>query len=198
MQEAVGYTELNDALRRCGASWDAAQAHGLLCSRLALRGDAAGAEWLGLVLDNSEPAGITRGECEALLEAVFVHTQRQLVERQSQFAPLLPDDSGSAVIRTEALAHWCEGYLHGLVSGQHGKQLRARLADEPIADIVRDMLEITRATVEGDAADEGEEAAYTELVEYIRVATQLAYEELAEFRPPAGTNASGGLSNRLH
>ena len=44
------------------------------------------------------------------------------------------------------------------------------------------MLEITRATVEDDSDDASNEEAYVELVEYLRVAAQLTYEELAEFR----------------
>ena len=45
MGTEVDYDNLNDALRRCGASWDAAQAHGLLSSRLAVGGSDAGIGW---------------------------------------------------------------------------------------------------------------------------------------------------------
>ena len=83
------------------------------------------------------------------------------------------------------MAHWCEGFLHGLVSEKHSDALKERLAAEPLADIVRDLLQITRAATDEEADEEGEESAYAELVEYLRVATQLAYEELAEFREPA-------------
>jgi uncharacterized protein YgfB (UPF0149 family) len=44
------------------------------------------------------------------------------------------------------------------------------------------MLEMTRATADDDIDDEDSEQAYVELVEYIRVAAQLAFEELAGFR----------------
>ena len=37
---------------------------------------------------------------------------------------------------------------------------------------------------EDEEEDEEEENAYAELVEYLRVATQLIYEELADFRTP--------------
>jgi len=81
------------------------------------------------------------------------------------------------------MAHWCEGFLHGLVSTQHSDPLKARLAEEPLADIIKDMLQITRATA-GEDDDEDVDSAYAELVEYLRVAAQLTYEELAEFRQP--------------
>ena len=46
------------------------------------------------------------------------------------------------------MGHWCEGFLHGLVSADHGDALRARLAEDPLADIIKDMLQITRAAVD--------------------------------------------------
>ena len=79
--------------------------------------------------------------------------------------------------------------MHGLVAGKHGDDLRERLKAEPLSDIIRDLLQITRAAVDEDCDEESDEAAYTELVEYVRVAAQLAYEELADLRRPAGEPA---------
>ena len=71
-----------------------------------------------------------------------------------------------------------------------------RLASEPLADIIKDLVEISRATA-GDDDDEGSESAFAELVEYLRVAAQLAYEELAEFRGPT-SRPSQAESGSLH
>jgi uncharacterized protein YgfB (UPF0149 family) len=74
------------------------------------------------------------------------------------------------------------------VSGSPDVGLKKRLADEPLSDIIKDMLQITRATVDEDTEEETNEAAYADLVEYLRVAAQLTFEELAEFRSaPDGT-----------
>ena len=182
VEQSVNHDELDAALKRCGASWDAGQAHGLLCSRLAVLGADAGTGWLDQVLAGSDPDDVLRRECEILLDALYAYTHRQLSQRQSEFQPLLPDDSDSTIIRAEAIAHWCEGFLHGLVSGSPDVGLKKRLADEPLSDIIKDMLQITRATVDEDTEEETNEAAYADLVEYLRVAVQLTYEELAEFR----------------
>lgn len=175
------YEELDAVLRRCGATWNASQAHGFLCSRIAVRGTAARSGWLDQLLAGTDK-DVLRGDCAPSLEAMFEMTWRQLAERQSEFLPLLPDDRRPATERADALAHWCEGFLHGLVSGPHPESLRTQLATEPLSDIIKDMLEITRATAEEDADEESNEEAYVELVEYIRVAAQLAFEELAGFR----------------
>jgi uncharacterized protein len=188
MHQSVEHDELDDALRRCGAAWNAAQAHGFLSSRLAVQGQAAAATWFERVLEDSDPQSAACRECRQMLEDLFGASYSQLAERQSAFEPLLPDDAASAEARAEALAHWCEGFLHGLVSGPHPDDLKARLAREPLSEIIKDTLEITRATAQQeDVDDSGEttERAWAELVEYLRVAAQLTYEELAAFRPPA-------------
>ena len=190
MNSDVDYDTLNDALHRCGATWDAAQAHGLLSSRLAVASAAAGPDWLQQVLEGTNESDALRTECAGLLNALYQGTHRQLSERLSEFAPLLPDDSDSAPSRAAALGHWCEGFLHGLVSIDHGEALKQRLAKEPLADIIRDMLQLTRAAVEDDSDEEANEAAYAEIVEYVRVAAQLTYEELAEFRGQASAMPS--------
>jgi uncharacterized protein YgfB (UPF0149 family) len=182
VNQSVNHDELDAALKRCGSSCDAGQAHGLLCSRLAVLGADAGTGWLDQVLEGSDPDNALRRECEILLDALYAYTHRQLSQRQSEFQPLLPDDSDSTIIRAEAIAHWCEGFLHGLVSGSPDVGLKKRLAGEPLSDIIKDMLQITRATVDEDTEEETNEAAYADLVEYLRVAVQLTYEELAEFR----------------
>jgi len=178
----IEYDHLDSALRRCGATWDAAQAHGLLSARLAIAGVDCGFGWLTQVLEGTDESNALRSECEAMLRNVFESTSRQLAERQSEFSPLLPGDTTSTVLRTAALAHWCEAFLHGLVSGGHDDDLKARLAAEPLAEIIKDLLQITRAgSVEEDDAA-ADEAAYAEIVEYLRVAAQLTYEELADIR----------------
>lgn len=182
MQEKVDYDALEDALKRCGASWDAAQTHGLLTGRLAVAGVPAGPEWLQHVLEGTDQNSALTLECQKMLDTVYQSTFWHLSERLSEFMPLLPDDDSDARTRTVAMAHWCEGFLHGLVSARHGDAVRDRLAAEPLSDIIRDMLEITRAEVDEETDDESNEAAYAELVEYLRVAAQLAYEELSDLR----------------
>ena len=134
------------------------------------------------------------------LERVSSETYRQLSGRQSEFEPLLPDDSESAAIITEALAEWCEGFLHGLVSNVQDEMLKSKLASEPLSDIIKDMLEMTRATADEDEDDDDDEIdeALTELVEYLRVAAQLVYEELAELRHQNTSDEMNPESDTVH
>ena len=181
----IDHNELDAALRRCGSTWNAGQTHGLLCSRLALAGAEGASRWLAQVLADTDPENTLRTECQAMLEALCTSTWQQLSERQSDFMLLLPDDDDSAQVRTQAMGQWCEGFLHGLVSEAHGDELRERLASDPLSDIIKDLLEITRASVGEEADEQATDNAFAELVEYLRVAAQLTYEELAEFREPS-------------
>lgn len=181
----IDHNELDAALRRCGSTWNAGQTHGLLCSQLALAGADGASRWLAKVLQDTDPESNVRSECEAMLEALCATTWQQLAERQSEFMLLLPNDDDPAQVRAEAMAQWCEGFLHGLVSETHGDELRQRLASDPLSDIIKDMIEISRATAGDEDSVEGYDKAFIELVEYLRVATQLTYEELADIRGPA-------------
>ncbi|MDH4073194.1 MAG: UPF0149 family protein [Gammaproteobacteria bacterium] len=178
----IDHDELDAALKRCGSNWHAGQVHGLLCGRLVVAGADGATRWFEQVLEDTDPKNALRGECEAMLDTLCTTTWRQLVERLSEFELLLPDDTESAATRTASMAQWCEGFLHGLVSERHGVALKERLAADPLADIIRDIAQITRATAGDAEEDDDDESAYAELVEYLRVAAQLAYEELSEFR----------------
>lgn len=185
MDPKPDYVALENALRRCGANWTAAQCHGLLTGRLASAGRASKPEWISQVLDDLDTGSPSYVQCRTLLDSTFESTDRQLAERLSAFEPLLPDDDADADVRATALAHWCEGFLHGLVSAKDNDEVRQRLAAEPLDDIIKDLLQMTRATVGEDVDDEDAERAYAELVEYLRVAAQLAYEELTDVRGAA-------------
>lgn len=185
MTREPDFDQVEESLRRCGASWGAAQAHGLLTSQLVVTGTSGMAGCLLQLLEGCEPNNALRKECENILVNLYEVTYRQLTERLSAFELLLPDEAVGIADRAAALAAWSEGFLHGLVSGPHmagphSGALKQTLAAEPLAEIIRDMLEITRAASTDD--DSVEEESCTELVEYLRVAAQLAYEELAGFR----------------
>lgn len=185
MSVAIEYQELDASLQQCGSTWNAGQTHGMLCSQLAVLGAAGGSCWLELVLGDADRAAAPSVECAAMLDRLCTSTHRQLAERMSEFAPLLPEEGTPIAARTEALGQWCEGFLHGLVSTARDDALKDRLAAEPLGEIIRDLLQITRATA-GEETEAGvEDEAYEEIFEYIRVVAQLVYEELADHRNSA-------------
>jgi len=189
VEQKVEHDFLEDALQRCGASWDAAQTHGLLTGRLATTGVPAGPDWLLQVMEGTDERNAASSECRKHLDSLYQSTYWQLSERMSEFEPLLPADTTDVTVRVAALAHWCEGFLHGLVSEKHADTLKTRLAGEPLADIIKDMLQITRAGPDHEGDAEENNAAYADLVEYLRIAAQLSFEELVDLRKNESNNA---------
>jgi uncharacterized protein len=93
----------------------------------------------------------------------------------------LSDESAAMLERvfTATATLWCTGFLYGLGTGSIS-DLEALGGD--VGEIVRDFTEISRATGDDAEADESNEQAYAELVEFIRVAAQVVFEELLPLR----------------
>jgi uncharacterized protein YgfB (UPF0149 family) len=117
-----------------------------------------------------------------LLEALAARTWKSLDEGDMGFSPLLPTDETSLESRADSLALWCQGFVYGLgVAGtQDGDNPIFR--DGVTGDIVRDFSEIARAAFAAEETESEGEAAYMELMEYVRVSVQLVFEELHQLR----------------
>lgn len=187
--ETPSFEDIDGALRRAGASTDAAEAHGSLCGLVCGLGNGGQTTWLADTLDDAEAGEAVTGQARALLEALAAGTQAALEGTGMTFQPLLPDDAGPLVERVECLAQWCQGFNHGLFVAARMGDGEAELRSGNTAEIVRDFGELAQVAVGDEEADADGEAAYAELVEYVRVSVQLVYEEFGEVRqraPAAG------------
>jgi uncharacterized protein len=172
----IRFQDFEDVLAAAGSLADAAEAHGSLCGALCSMAPYRMQDWVNEILPDG---AALPAESAAMIERVFAATAASFGEQGMEFQPLLPDDDQPLNGRAHALALWCTGFLYGLGTGQIS-DLDALNGD--VGEIVRDFTEISRAT--GDDADEDEsnEQAYAELVEFIRVAAQVVFEELLPLR----------------
>jgi len=174
---AATYTEIQRLLSEQRALTDAAEAHGTLagglCAAVGYRFD----DWLQEIL----PDGSVDALSSAFLRQLYLETAGALEGPEMQFELLLPEDAEPIDSRTAALGQWCQGFLYGLGTG--AIQDASALPGE-IGEIVRDMTEITHAGVDEEQAEETNESAYAELVEFVRVGVQLVFEELGPLRDP--------------
>jgi len=177
------YTRIQQLLAHAHSLADAAEAHGTLAGCLCAASGYRFEDWLKEIL----PDGGGRGPALAPLRELFDFTAASLVQPDMEFTPLLPDDEAPLAERTEALAQWCQGFLYGLGAGAIPDA--SELPGE-VGEIVRDFIEISRAGSDGEPADEADESAYVELVEFVRVGVQLLFEELASARRPAAPSAA--------
>ncbi|MEO6081179.1 MAG: UPF0149 family protein [Steroidobacteraceae bacterium] len=171
------FNELQGALQQSHALTDAAEAHGTLVGSLCATGCSLD-EWLAEIL----PEGQAANAAAASLRAVFDATNGALGDNEMSFQPLLPLDEEPIADRTRALGEWCQGFLYGLGVGVAVPDV-SRLQGEA-AEVLRDMTEITHVDVDPEDSEESNEAAYAELVEFVRVGVQLLYEQLRPLRDP--------------
>ncbi|KAB7628208.1 UPF0149 family protein [Alkalilimnicola sp. S0819] len=174
MSAGMDYDQVQQALQGVGAAVDAAESQGLLSGMVAAPDKVEPAPWVAQVLAETEPRGETAKACLAALGALYEHTLAGMEDKSLGFQLLLPDDQETLPRRAEALGRWCEGFLVGL--GISGLKSEAELPRE-VREILQDFSQITRVELEPDAEEDNEEA-YAELVEYVRVASLLVLEHL--------------------
>jgi uncharacterized protein len=165
------YTQLSQDLEKTQLKLHPSQVHGLLTG-IICGNPAATTAWKELVLGKEDNAAV-----HATLQALYDSTAKELNEFLFQFQLLLLTDEQPLPARAESLTLWCQGFLTGL-----------KVTDVPIegrdpsevTEAIDDMIEIAKMDYEEVVASEEDEAAYVELVEYVRMAVVLIYQQLRE------------------
>lgn len=171
------FDQLQSALVQSRALTDAAEAHGTLVGALCAS-QCSLVDWLAEIL----PEGRADSAAADSLRAVFDSTSGALLDGTLAFTPLLPTDDAPIGDRTLALGEWCQGFLYGLGTGVAVPDAAQLPGDA--AEVLRDMTEITHVDVDPEDGTESNEAAYAELVEFVRVGVQLLYHQLQPMREP--------------
>jgi uncharacterized protein YgfB (UPF0149 family) len=184
---------VDQVLRSVGALGEPAEIHGDLCGLLCLLGDDARPGWLTQVLadasDQAPADALQRAADE--LASLAEHTFDSLEAGEMSFALLLPADMKALQIRAASLGFWCQGFLHGLGTGGGSGPRNQALEEGVTQDIIRDFSEISRAAFTEDETEDEAEAAYLEVVEFVRVSVQLVFEELHLIR----SRSAGGTTH---
>jgi hypothetical protein len=176
--QAADYEQIQQVLTQAHSLTDAAEAHGTLtgclCSAVAYRFE----DWMLEIL----PEGAAGSSSNEVLLELFQNTSVALGEAQMQFAPLLPQDEDPIDARAAALGAWCQGFLYGLGTSSLAD---VSLLPGDVAEVVRDLTEITHVAADSGESLESNEGAYAELVEFVRAGVQLLFDELEPLRREA-------------
>nr|WP_295435388.1 UPF0149 family protein [uncultured Thiodictyon sp.] len=156
------------------------EAHGMLCGLICGGSAAPESAWLNLLLPVPplNPDGDATQDQEVQpARAVLGSLARRTLERIAgpglDFPLLLPDDSHALAERATALYDWVRGFLFSI--GVLG--LAERDLSDQAREVLRDFADITRLDLNQLQEDEENEAALTELTEFVWVAAMLIYEE---------------------
>ncbi len=161
--ELPNWQEVEHKLSEFAAPTGAAECHGILCGLLCAPSDEPATLWLREALGRS-PEEAPPPPFDALFRA----TLHGLDDADLGFEVLLPDDdTGSVSERTAALAEWCTGLIYGLGVGG----LEQASLDADAKEFLADVGEIARADPAVAQAEEADEEALAEIVEYLRIGT---------------------------
>ena len=175
MSERPDFDVLQQSLKKIDAEMLAAESHGSLCGICCAGGKPDLQNWLEQVFDELDLNNMLIKEASQLLVGLFNNTQQELNDSEADFQMFLPDDESSLAERTEALAQWCHGFSYGLATG--GLKADTKLPEDT-AELIRDLLEISRAGHDVSSEDEADEESYMQLYEYVRMGVLLINEEL--------------------
>ncbi|MEN7343775.1 MAG: UPF0149 family protein [Pseudomonadota bacterium] len=180
---------MEQLLSQFSVETDAPEADGRLSGLAAMLSMDAVEVWLGELIASGQPTdALTQERAEPLR---VLGRKRIAVLEAADSLPMLclPDDDDDIRDRVDGLVHWSAGFLSGLAEGAAlvGPMAREQLEAEPLAEMLKDLAEITQASLTEDELHddlEQSEVAYAELVEFLRIACQLAYENLSALRHP--------------
>lgn len=156
----------------------ASDLHGSLTGYLCAGGRAGADDWLDRLELSPADAQAARDDTLVALRAAAL---AQFNHDPAQVEPLLPDAGATLALRADALVEWCRGFLGGF--GLVGSTLHASLSDDA-NEILADFgaIATSRLEIEGGA---GDEQAYADVLEFVRVAVARLHRETGESRQAA-------------
>jgi len=154
-----------------------AELHGSLCGFLCAGGMTTAGGWLSqLCIDDD---GLSTAAL-ADLESLRAESIALLEDPDLRFQPFLPADEADLSTRVRTLADWSTGFLGGF--GLSGAGQREGLSDDA-GDALRDLERIAQFGYD-PGEDEEDEIAFSEILEYVRVAVLLLHQEAAHIGAP--------------
>ena len=178
MSDLPDFYQLEDTLQRVDAGFSASEVHGMACGVLVVDSTTKQDTWSAHVL-KGDTQDVFFQEVVRDVKQLHTATVESLNANQMHFDLCLPNEQDPISERVEALQKWCQGFAFGLAAS--GLKCMDELPDDP-KDWVQDVIKIGAATDLALDDDDESEAAYTELLEYLRVGVLMMNEELQPLR----------------
>jgi len=171
----VDYDSVNRQLISAGTGVWASESHGFLCGIFCASNTVASTIWQEYLLVGVEDTS-NFDQSFTVLNQLAECTSEEILSEEIIFMPLLPDDQASITERSNSISEWCAGFISGLGIGRGEKKLEL---DHDGDEFLQDVISISRMKSSADEGDDSE-AAYFEVVEYIRVGVIFIYQQLYE------------------
>jgi uncharacterized protein YgfB (UPF0149 family) len=171
----MNYKELDNLFMDAGTGSRAAECHGFLCGYLCVNDNLQDDTFRKYLLADMDDQQMCEECCKQINELASEVCQK-IASVDFTLELLLPDESSPLSERSAALIEWCEGFLSGLgIAGVTDFDLLSFECREHVQDLYK----ICRLDVDeiNDCGEE-EEAAFTELIEYVRMGAMLLHVEM--------------------
>lgn len=110
-----------------------------------------------------------------LLSTLYEVTKEKITNMEFDFQLFLPPDDVSLLERAKALGEWCQGFMSGF--GLAGGQLNEKEHFDAV-DALKKISEAAQVDYQHLTISEADEAAFMEVVEYIRMAVLVIFSDL--------------------
>ena len=174
----MNFEYIDQIRQKAGSSIDASEYHGKICACLCF--DTLEAETVLAEAFNADISSLSSEtmKLKNILLDLIAETLEKLNDTEMTFYPLLSPDSESLTNRTLSLSSWCGGFIDGFGLAIVQKNISMNPTKQGITgEIIEDFSQISKLTSASVMNEGGEELAYMEVVEYIRVGVQLIFEE---------------------
>ena len=165
------YLSLDGLLSRWQANIGAAELHGNVCGWLCGGSEVQEDLWQRRLGLEQAFGSASSEDAERVLDAIARASWSQLEDEAFAFHPILPPDEVPVQQRADALLSWCAGFMGGL--GLAGYQ--APPDEDGVAEFLDDLGRIARSEIEMRDDPEEDEAAYAELLEFLRMGTLMVH-----------------------
>ncbi len=168
----LSFDQLNDALRSVDSMSETSEAHGTLCGIVCLNGKTGLDKWLSLIFEGLDGDNEKLQESEHNLTQLYNMTLEVLASPNYGLSLLVHSDDSALDIRVGDLSLWCQGFLYGLsIAGL--TELKSLPAETQ--EILQDMSDISKVGYSQEDDNESNEAAFAEIIEYIRVGAYIVF-----------------------
>lgn len=175
----MNYKELEALRKSASDTISIAEYHGNICSYLCCSIDSFDDLLPSEKSDDQSSVSIQVLEFRNALLDLIEETSNALNSSELPFLLLLPNDNESLEKRTTTLSMWCQGFIDGLglIVSENSSDI-GESSMSLLTEIIEDFSQISTLHIQSKENDEEEELAFIELLEYVRVSTELIFEEI--------------------
>ena len=175
----MNYKELEALRKSASDTISIAEYRGNICSYLCCSIDSFDDLLPSEKSDDQSSVSIQVLEFRNALLDLIEETSNALNSSDLPFLLLLPNDNESLEKRTTTLSMWCQGFIDGLglIVSENSSDI-GESSMSLLTEIIEDFSQISTLHIQSKENDEEEELAFIELLEYVRVSTELIFEEI--------------------